>query len=79
MRNDDHDLDFMTFSEIKEEFPKASANWNWTAKMFYYLSQAGLLKRRYNYTIKSHEYSKKSLVDVLKMVNNNLNNMKIDL
>lgn len=79
MRNDEHDADFMTFSEIKEEFPRASVNWNWSAKMFYYLSQAGLLKRRYNYTIKSHEYSKKSLVDVLKMVNENLSKMKIDL
>lgn len=79
MRNDDHDLDFMTFSEIKEEFPKASVNGNWTAKMFYYLSQAGLLKRRYNYTIKSHEYSKKSLIEVLRMVNDNLKSMRIDL
>lgn len=79
MRNDDHESDFMTFSEMKEEFPKASVNWNWSAKMFYYLSQAGLLKRRYNYTIKSHEYSKKSLIEVLRMVNDNLKSMRIDL
>lgn len=79
MRDDIHETEYLTFSEIREEFPKAAADWNWTAKMFYYFSQGGLIRRRYNYSIKSHEYDKKSLLTILKMVNQGLDDKRIDI
>ena len=79
MKNEEHEVEYLTFSEIKEEFPKAAADWNWTAKMFYYFSTGGLLRRRYNYSIKCHEYDRNSLLTILKMVNKGLDDRKIDL
>ena len=75
--NDDED-DYLTFSEIKEEYPKAAKNWNWTAKMFYYWSTGGLLKKRYNYSIRVNEYSRKSLHTLIDIINGNLDNLRID-
>ncbi len=78
MSKNDHEVDYLTFSEIKDEFPKAAADWNWSAKMFYYFSQGGLIRRRYNYSIKSHEYDKKSLIILLRVINNGLDDRRID-
>lgn len=78
MRKNDHEVEYLTFSEIKEEFPKAAADWNWTAKMFFYYSQGGLIRRRYNFSIKSHEYDKKSLMLIIQLVNDRLDDRRIN-
>ena len=78
MRNDEKS-DYKTFSEMKEEFPKPAKDFNWSAKMFYYLTQAGLLKRQYDYKIKSHVYSRQSLIKILRSVNDNLDDLRINL
>jgi len=78
MSYEDHEIEFLTFSEIKEEYPKAAANWNWSAKMFYYFSEGGLIQRRYNNSIKCHEYDRESLLAILKAVNDGLDNRRID-
>jgi len=77
MRENEYETIYLTFSEIQEEFPKAAADWNWTAKMFYYFSVAGLIQRRYNHSIKSYEYEKKALIKVLNMVNSRLDERRI--
>ncbi len=79
MKDFDEDPVYLTLTEAKDEYPNASKNYNWTAKMFFYFFQAGLLRRRFNHKIKSYEYSKKSLLKILRMVNENLDELKINL
>ncbi len=78
MDDDEHKREYLTFSELKEEYPKAAADWNWSAKMFYYFSIGGLIRRRYNYSIKCHEYDRKSLITIFKLVNGGLDDRRID-
>tara|TARA_R110000868_G_scaffold31240_3_gene114612 strand:+ start:338 stop:577 length:240 start_codon:yes stop_codon:yes gene_type:complete len=78
MRKNDHEIEYLTFSEIKEEYPKEAADWNWTAKMFNYYSQGGLIQRRYNYSIKRHEYDKKSLLLIMQLVNKRLDDRRMN-
>jgi len=77
MTNEKYEREYLTFSEIKNEFPKAAADWGWTAKMFFYFSKGGLIRRRFNETIKCHEYDKRSLLSILTMVNNGLDDIRI--
>lgn len=78
MSRNENGIEYLTFSEIKEKFPKAAANWNWTARMFYYFSEAGLLNRRFNHSIKAHTYDKRSLLILIRIINDGLNDRRID-
>jgi hypothetical protein len=78
MAKEKYEREFLTFSEIKDEFPKAAADWGWTAKMFFYFSKAGLIRRQFNESIKCHEYDKKSLLSILSMVNKGLDDIRIN-
>lgn len=78
MRKDDNELEFLTFSEFKRAYPKAAQKWNWSPRMFYYFSEAGLLNRRFNHSIKSHTYDKQSLLILIRVINDALDDKRID-
>jgi hypothetical protein len=79
MGQNDDEIQYLTFSEFKKEFPKAARIWNWTPRMFYYFSEGGLLNRRFNHSIKSHTYDKKSLLILIGVINDGLDDRRIQL